>query len=150
MVTNSKINSKSILKDLHLETLPASTKKALLHCINMPFFSLGNWYLAGGTALALGVGHRKSVDLDFFTTDKSFDEKKIEQIFSKEGNWETTSMDYATVYGVFFGAKISLIAYPSFKPSKFIKVGSMSMVTYEYGNSRRYSRNESNSNKSKR
>jgi len=27
----------------------------------------GSWYLAGGTALALQLGHRKSVDLDFFT-----------------------------------------------------------------------------------
>ncbi|MFH0943100.1 MAG: nucleotidyl transferase AbiEii/AbiGii toxin family protein [Candidatus Beckwithbacteria bacterium] len=27
-------------------------------------------YLAGGTALALRLGHRQSIDLDFFTTKK--------------------------------------------------------------------------------
>ena len=29
--------------------------------------SLGDFVLVGGTALALQIGHRKSVDLDFFT-----------------------------------------------------------------------------------
>ncbi|PIU58428.1 MAG: hypothetical protein COS89_00440 [Deltaproteobacteria bacterium CG07_land_8_20_14_0_80_38_7] len=31
--------------------------------------NLKGWYLAGGTALALQIGHRKSIDLDFFTTN---------------------------------------------------------------------------------
>ena len=31
-----------------------------------------SFYLAGGTALAVQIGHRKSIDLDFFTT-KDFD-----------------------------------------------------------------------------
>lgn len=30
----------------------------------------GEWYLAGGTALALQIGHRVSIDLDFFTPKK--------------------------------------------------------------------------------
>ena len=118
MVTHSKIKLEKILKELYFETLPASTKKAFLYCVNMPFFSSGHWYLAGGTALALKARHRKSVDLDFFTLYKSFDEKKIEKELSKDGNWQTTSLDYTTVYGEFFGAKMSLIAYPFFKPKE--------------------------------
>lgn len=128
MVTNTQIKD---IKELHLETLPLVTKKAFLRCIDAPFFSSGNWYLAGGTALALSAGHRKSVDLDFFTTDKSFDEKKIEQALNEQGDWKTTSMDYATVYGEFFGAKMSLIALPSFKPSQYIKIGNVKMVIPE-------------------
>ena len=46
-----------------------------------------DFYLAGGTALALQIGHRISVDFDFFTA-KEFDNisllKKIEQVFVKE------------------------------------------------------------------
>lgn len=46
-----------------------------------------NFYLAGGTALALQLGHRVSVDFDFFTS-KKFDNfsllKKLEKIFSDE------------------------------------------------------------------
>jgi len=52
----------------------------------LPFFNNfnGDFYLAGGTALALQFGHRDSIDFDFFT-DKSFSTselyKMIEVIF---------------------------------------------------------------------
>jgi len=49
----------------HLEILPASQRKLweakLLH-------GLPRWVLYGGTALALRLGHRESVDFDFFST----------------------------------------------------------------------------------
>ncbi len=45
------------------------------------------FYLARGTALALQLGHRKSVDFDFFSTEK-FDiltlEKKINKLFKEQ------------------------------------------------------------------
>ncbi len=45
-----------------------------------------DFYLAGGTALALQIGHRDSIDFDFFT-EKDIDQKKlfaeIKQIFKK-------------------------------------------------------------------
>lgn len=37
---------------------------------------LNNFYLAGGTALALQLGHRKSIDLDFFTQE-AFNPKEL-------------------------------------------------------------------------
>lgn len=74
--------------------------------------------MAGGTALALQAGHRRSVDLDFFTAQKTFDEKKIEESFSNRGEWVTTSLSEGTVYGEFFGGKISLISYPFFRPAR--------------------------------
>ncbi len=121
-----KING---LEELHLEALPPVTKKAFLRCVEMPFFSSGQWYLAGGTALALHAGHRQSVDLDFFTVEKSFDEKKIEESLSATGGWKTSSMDYGTVYGEFGGAKMSLIAYPFFRPTlPFAQIGKVSIV----------------------
>jgi hypothetical protein len=40
------------------------------------FISHDNFYLAGGTALSLQRGYRKSVDFDFFTEDK-FDERGL-------------------------------------------------------------------------
>lgn len=131
MVTRTKIESED-LKDFHFEVLPRATKNAFLHCSNMKFFSSGKWYLAGGTALALYAGHRKSVDLDFFTTESSFDEKRIEKELSLEGGWKTSSLDHGTVYGEFFGAKISLIAYPFFKPKEgFTKIGAVSILAPE-------------------
>ena len=43
---------------------------------------LENAYLAGGTGLSLQLGHRVSVDFDFFTT-KEFDEQKIIEKLSR-------------------------------------------------------------------
>lgn len=122
----------TITDGLHLETLPDATKKAFLKCISNDFFSSGGWYLAGGTSLALQVGHRRSVDLDFFTPEESFDEKKIEETLSKLGDWKTTSMDRGTVYGELDQTKISLIAYPFLKFSQpFLKIGTVSLVKPE-------------------
>lgn len=63
--------------DLRFETLPSSTKRALDFLSKEEWIGDYDWYLAGGTALALQVGHRKSVDLDFFTIDKGFNVKKV-------------------------------------------------------------------------
>jgi len=128
MVTSSNIDSKT-LNQLNLDALPKITKKAFLQCASLPFFSSSKWYLAGGTALALQVGHRQSVDLNFFTPEKSFNEKKIEETLNTNGEWETSSLDHGTVYGEFNGAKMSLIAYPFFRPTDFLKVGTISVIT---------------------
>ncbi|MEO8637811.1 MAG: nucleotidyl transferase AbiEii/AbiGii toxin family protein [Candidatus Taylorbacteria bacterium] len=131
MVSTPNIDM-AVLKSLHLDVLPQATKEAFLLCISNAFFSSGGWYLAGGTALALQVGHRSSVDLDFFTPEKSFDEKKIEETLSTVGKWKTSSLDRATVYGELNGAKVSLIAYPFIKFSQpFLELGSISLVKPE-------------------
>ncbi len=68
-------------------------------------------YLAGGTAAALFLGHRISVDFDFFTY-KEF----IPSIFSSElsqlGLFEEDQADKGTVLGIFKGVKFSLFIYP--------------------------------------
>jgi len=88
------------------------------------------WYLAGGTALSLQVGHRESVDLDFFTHEKSFDERKIIEQFDDAGAWQVTSVDRGTVYGEFLGAKLSLIVYPTFTPVEPMwTVGCVSIIS---------------------
>ncbi|OGJ01846.1 hypothetical protein A3I95_00755 [Candidatus Nomurabacteria bacterium RIFCSPLOWO2_02_FULL_44_12] len=102
---------------LRFDTLPKATLRALQKCSKISFFSRNKWYLAGGTALTLQGGHRKSVDLDFFTEQKNFDEKKIEKLMHDQGKWVTTSLSQGTLYGEFLGAKMSFIAYPFFIPS---------------------------------
>jgi hypothetical protein len=51
---------------LHLETIEYSTLELLRKLQSLPI--LRDTRLVGGTALALQLGHRKSVDLDFFGT----------------------------------------------------------------------------------
>lgn len=49
---------------LHLETVERDTLGLLKELMALPL--LAPFYLAGGTSLALQIGHRVSVDLDFF------------------------------------------------------------------------------------
>jgi predicted nucleotidyltransferase component of viral defense system len=98
------------------ETLPRKTKKALDFLSKEKWLEKSEWYLAGGTALALYASHRKSVDLDFFTTERSFDEKKLLANFTNNSNLEITVEEKNTIYGELFKAKVSFIAYPFFVP----------------------------------
>jgi Nucleotidyl transferase AbiEii toxin, Type IV TA system len=59
--------------DLHFDILDAE-RRAILP--NLRVFKEQGFYLAGGTALALMLGHRDSIDFDFFT-EKEFDTKKL-------------------------------------------------------------------------
>lgn len=104
-------------KQLFLDRLPLVTQRAFLLCAKLPFLKNSNWYLAGGTALALQAGHRQSVDLDFFTTAKDFKERLVERKLFATNQWTTTYLESGTIYGTFANAKMSLIAYPFFIPS---------------------------------
>jgi len=50
-------------------------------------------YLAGGTALALLIGHRISVDLDFFT-EKEFDENRTANSLSNIKEFKELRKDW--------------------------------------------------------
>ena len=108
----SKKSIKSINTCWRFETLPRSTKKALDFLSTEKWFKKSEWYLAGGTALALRAGHRRSYDLDFFMRPVNFDTKKLLVHFIKNPNWKTVVEDKNTIYGKLFGSKVSFIAYP--------------------------------------
>ena len=58
-------NGQALATSWHYETLPRRTQKALMFLSGEKWLKESGWYLAGGTALALSTGHRKSLDLDF-------------------------------------------------------------------------------------
>lgn len=93
--------------------LPPATKRALDFLAKQPWLKKSAWYLAGGTALALQTGHRRSVDLDFFTPKNDFSQGKLIERFPKN-IWETTFVQEGTIYGKLRNAKVSFIAYPFF------------------------------------
>ncbi len=127
MVTNGKV--KPEFSPFHFNVLPKATLRAFQKCAEIKFFLRSKWYLAGGTALALQSGHRKSVDLDFFTEQEKFNRKKIERLLNNEGKWVTTSLSEGTLYGELWGAKMSFIAYPLFVPTiPKPKYGTISMI----------------------
>ena len=102
--------------DWHYETLPRQTKKALDFLSKEKWLKESGWYLAGGTALALYAGHRKSIDLDFFTEQIEFDNTDFLKNFINNKNWQITFDRENTIYGQLFRAKVSFIAYPFFIP----------------------------------
>jgi len=67
-------------------------------------------YLAGGTALALHLGHRISVDLDFFTKEE-FDEKVLVQNLKKLPEFKEDGTAWRTVWGKIGDTKFSLFYY---------------------------------------
>ena len=110
-----EINSQQKI-DWHYETLHENTKKALDFLSAQKWLKEEGWYLAGGTALALQAGNRKSLDLDFFTEKKDFKEKELLAHFIDNQDWKTDIEEKNTIYGQMFKAKVSFIAYPFFLP----------------------------------
>ena len=74
--------------------------------------------MAGGTALALQVGHRKSFDLDFFSEEKDFENDDLLREFVGLKEWKVTMNRKNTIYGELLKAKVSFIAYPFFVPKQ--------------------------------
>ena len=117
------------MSELRLDVLPKATVRAFKKCSEIPLFSQGGWYLAGGTALALQVGHRQSVDLDFFTIRRKVYVKNIEETLSIKGEWTTSFINEGTLYGIFEGGKISFISYPFFRSHEpLLAVGTVSLL----------------------
>jgi hypothetical protein len=68
-------------------------------------------YLAGGTALALQVGHRRSVDLDWFSPSP-FDPMDLAADLRREGlPIEVTDVEESTLHGRVGGVKLSFLEY---------------------------------------
>ncbi len=115
--------------NLRLDILPKNTKRAFEFLSKEKWLEKSNWYLAGGTALALQAGHRQSVDLDFFTKDKNFNNNELLGHFASNPDWRTDVNNEGTIYGELLGAKVSFIAYPFFVPSEeYLPFGSINIL----------------------
>ena len=66
----------------HPEILGRRQERVLAHIGRV--FSRRGFYLAGGTAVALHLGHRRSVDFDWFTRER-FDPLALAQELREEG-----------------------------------------------------------------
>lgn len=95
-------------EELHLEILPEEQLK-LLQLLSGETF-IRDFYLAGGTGLALYLGHRQSFDFDFFIpTD--FDTSQIVNILNGLGKYERGNEEKNTVNGLLNGVRVSFLGY---------------------------------------
>ena len=67
-------------------------------------------YMAGGSALALHLGHRQSIDFDFFTETK-FNAVQVQSDLGKVGTFTADEVGEDTLLGFFDKVKFSLFEY---------------------------------------
>lgn len=94
---------------LQKQAVPKKLLELLIELGKIP--ELNSFNLAGGTALALQMGHRKSIDIDLFTTE-IFDENSIIEIFtSKFKEIKILSLSKNSVNCVINGIKVDVIRH---------------------------------------
>jgi len=71
---------------------------------------LDDFYLAGGTCLALRIGHRRSVDFDFFTPH-DFNTGSITDRLVQLGDYYRENEEKNTINGSLNGVRISFFGY---------------------------------------
>ncbi len=69
-----------------------------------------SFYMAGGTALAIQIGHKKSLDIDLFTKQK-FNEEKLSQIIISLGG-TVSIVENSRIHGSIKEEKLTLLHYP--------------------------------------
>jgi hypothetical protein len=70
------------------------------------------FYLAGGSGLALQLGHRVSEDLDFFSA-RRFAPDVLSRYLETKGEYQETLSSPGTLYCRLNGVKLSFIHYPA-------------------------------------
>ena len=93
---------------LYKETIEPKTLELLIDLQNEPLLSTFN--LVGGTALALHLGHRKSIDLDFFTSE-SFDLEEVKMMLIKKYDFKVSYSRSQTLKGFINGVKVDFIKF---------------------------------------
>jgi hypothetical protein len=68
------------------------------------------FYLAGGTALAVQLGHRESIDLDWFCQTNFFNQE-IKAKLSKLGNFQVVGESEGTINGLVDNVRVSFLRY---------------------------------------
>lgn len=94
---------------MFLHTLPAPARQLLGQIGQLE--SAAEFYLAGGSAAALHLGHRISVDLDFFCRQNFQPEPLVQQVASL-GHLVIQQQSPSTVLGLLNDVRVSFFAYP--------------------------------------
>lgn len=95
---------------LQLNAVETRTLDLLKRLTNEPLLS--NYRLVGGTALALQIGHRLSIDLDFFSDTKN----NLEEIEYHFESLQESVLNAKTSYALFYmieNIKVDVLNYPS-------------------------------------
>jgi len=84
-----------------------------------PEVTARGFYLAGGTALALQLGHRRSVDFDWFLEGRISDPLLLAREIQETVPLVTTRIEPRTLFGTVSGVRVSFFEfrYPMLEPA---------------------------------
>ncbi len=95
---------------VHFEVLPEAQQKVLRQL--GPIVDQDGFYLAGGTAIALQLGHRRSIDFDWFTEQSFDDPHQYSGRLRGHGlAWQIKQAAPGTLHGTVDGVKVSFLHY---------------------------------------
>ncbi len=97
------------MNGLHEEALPGGSAAVFERLGKQPEFAA--FYLAGGTAAALLMGHRLSEDLDLFT-ERPWRWERMARAMAAAGDVEIDRQEDGTFVGLVSGVRVSLFEYP--------------------------------------
>lgn len=109
-------------------TLPDNAQNALALLGKQDFFK--TTYLAGGSSLALQLGHRRSIDFDFFT-NQTFELIDVKTILNRIGRYTGEHEAPKTMVGRFNEAKFSLFYYPYKLIGKTVDYQGINLANFE-------------------
>jgi predicted nucleotidyltransferase component of viral defense system len=105
---------------LYRETVSPGTLDLLIALCAHP--ACASFALCGGTALALRLGHRRSIDLDFFCPEK-FDTQALARTLHEVFAFESANVNDIGLSGLIEGVKVDFVAYryPLLQPFETIE-----------------------------
>ena len=104
-------NLLTMKKQFYIQTLPQKTAELMKDFKQAKPSFLENFYLSGGTALSLQIGHRETVDLDFFS-QKDFNPELLQAKLEKFGKLNNLELDENTLNAFLKNVQIQFLGYP--------------------------------------
>lgn len=95
---------------LHTDVMP-EVQRQVLRSLGS-FTAANGFYLAGGTAVALHLGHRRSVDLDWFTRSDFHNPRGLaSDVQEVAADFSITDLARGTLHGLTCDVKVSFLEY---------------------------------------
>lgn len=113
---------------LHWEAVPGEVRPV----VRQVTAALSGWdfYLAGGTALALRLGHRVSLDLDLFSPSFAAPDSLAAELRGRLPDLEVGLVDRRTLYVSVGGVQVSMLGYdyPLLEAAQVVEPGVMPLA----------------------
>jgi predicted nucleotidyltransferase component of viral defense system len=110
------------------EVILPETLNLLVQIQQDAFFE--SFFLVGGTALALQINHRLSIDLDFFSIN-AFDNHLVEEHLSTKYGFQTDYVATNTLKGFIQNVKVDFLTHAYTLVNPLIKVEGLSLASLE-------------------